>query len=186
MKPNLVLRCAGIGAVLVLAGCGGSDDLSRTFGLTRDAPDEFTVTTRAPLSMPPDYRLRPPEPGAPRPQEQSTTQTAQVTIAGADALAAPAAPADSPGEEALLAAAGSPPPADIRDLVNAEAAKAASNRSLTDELLFWKSPPPPGVAVDPQKEAERLRTNAALGQSPDTGETPIIQKKNRNFLDTLF
>ena len=34
---------------LLLSGCGG-DDVSRTFGLQRDAPDEFQVTTRAPLS----------------------------------------------------------------------------------------------------------------------------------------
>lgn len=55
---------------LGLSACSG-DDLSRSFGLTRDTPDEFTVTTRAPLSMPPDYALRPPRPGAARPQEQT-------------------------------------------------------------------------------------------------------------------
>ena len=57
---------------------------------------------------------------------------------------------------------------------------------MTDKLIFWKNPPPLGVAVDPQKEAQRLRENAALGQQPDTGDTPIIQRKSRNFIDTLF
>jgi hypothetical protein len=38
-------------AATLLAGCG--QDTARTLGLTRDAPDEFQVTTRAPLSMPP-------------------------------------------------------------------------------------------------------------------------------------
>ena len=56
----LLLGCT----LILLAGCSG-DKLTRTFGLTRDAPDEYTVTTRAPLSMPPDYNLRPPRPGAP-------------------------------------------------------------------------------------------------------------------------
>src|SRR5580692_2744055 len=101
-----------LAAPLLLAACSGN--VERAFGLQRDAPDEFTVTTRAPLSMPPDFTLRPPDPGAARPQEQSTTQTAQVTIAGADALNAPSGPSDSPGQDALLAAAGSPPPANIR------------------------------------------------------------------------
>src|ERR1700759_3338402 len=80
MKTTTVLRCAGIGAVLLLAGCGGND-LSRTFGLTRDAPDEFTVTTRAPLSMPPDFSIRPPQPGAARPQELSARNAAEAALA---------------------------------------------------------------------------------------------------------
>ena len=49
---NGTARAAAAGALLLAAaGCGG--DASRTFGFTRDAPDEFQVTTRAPLSMPP-------------------------------------------------------------------------------------------------------------------------------------
>jgi len=38
--------------------------------------DEFAVVTKAPLIMPPDYNLRPPRPGAARPQEQSERQQA--------------------------------------------------------------------------------------------------------------
>ena len=60
-------RLAALAAVVALTGCSG-DELTRNFGLTRDAPDEFTVTTRAPLSMPPNYQLRPPRPGASRPR----------------------------------------------------------------------------------------------------------------------
>ena len=45
------------------------EDLKSTFGLNKRAPDEFAVPTRAPLSLPPDYSLRPPEPGAPRPNQ---------------------------------------------------------------------------------------------------------------------
>ena len=88
---KMILRCAAAGGVLLLGGCGGSD-LSRTFGLTRDAPDEFTVTTRAPLSMPPDFALRPPQPGVARPQEPSGTQAAETTVAGAAALAPSTSP----------------------------------------------------------------------------------------------
>ena len=66
MRGLLVLT----GSLALLAGCSG-DQLTRTFGLARDSPDEHTVTTLAPLSIPPDYNLRPPSPGAPHPQEQS-------------------------------------------------------------------------------------------------------------------
>ena len=42
--------------------------------------------------------------------------------------------------------------------------------------------------MDPQKEAQRLRENAALGKSPETGETPIIQPRRRGggLLNDLF
>ena len=185
MKIITVPRCALVGALLVLGGCGGQD-FSRSFGLSRDAPDEFTVTTRAPLSMPPDFSLRPPQPGAPRPQEQSTTQTAQVTIAGSAALAPSATPGDSPGQDALLAAAGRPAPADIRALVDSDAAKQASDHAFAEKLMFWRAPTPAGTAVDANKEAARLRENAALGKATDQGNTPVIQEKPKSFFDSLF
>src|SRR3954447_7642403 len=100
------------GTLVLLAGCS-SDKLSRTFGLTRDAPDEFTVTTRAPLSMPPDFSLRPPRPGAPRPQEQSEREQAQEALVPDRALNQPQASA-SAGQEALMAQTGPSAPADIR------------------------------------------------------------------------
>jgi hypothetical protein len=40
--------------------------------------------------------------------------------------------------------------------------------------------------VDARAEQQRLRTNAALGQSPSTGDTPIIQRKRRGWLEGLF
>src|ERR1700710_3238097 len=95
MAP-LLLGCS----LTLLGGCN-SDKLARTFGLTRDAPDEYTVTTRAPLSMPPDYNLRPPRPGAPRPQEQSEREQAAEALVPQLALGTPQGSA-SPGQSALV------------------------------------------------------------------------------------
>ncbi len=86
---------------------------------------------------------------------------------------------NSPGQQALVAAAGRPAPADIRDRVDSEAALDTPSRSFTDRLMFWQSPPPPGTPVDPMREAARLRQNAALGQNPEAGDTPIIQRKRQ-------
>ena len=173
LSPRFSLIAATL-PLLALAACGS--DLSRTFGLTRDAPDEFMVTTRAPLSMPPNYNLRPPQPGAPRPQEQTPRRAAEADLSPQMALSAASNGSVTSGEQALLQAAGPAAPSDIRQTVNAEAAQDTSGLSLTDRLMFWKKTPAPGVAVDPQKEAERLRANAALGQSPDLGATPIIKE----------
>ena len=173
-------------AVLGLSACSG-DELTRTFGLTRDAPDEFQVTTRAPLSMPPDFTLRPPRPGAVRPQELTQRQQAEAALVPDALMGGSAAPAGlTPGQSALVAAAGRPAPADIRTRLDQEAALDTPSRPLTDRLMFWQSPPPPGTQVDPRREAARLRQNAALGQSPEAGNTPIIQRRRQGLFTGLF
>ena len=47
---------------IALSGCSSIRDLA---GLQKKSPDEFAVTTKAPLVIPPDFNLRPPMPGAP-------------------------------------------------------------------------------------------------------------------------
>jgi len=84
-------------ALLALAGCG--DELRKSFGLGKNAPDEFQVVRRAPLSLPPDFSLRPPQPGAVRPQEGSTTEQARRAVLDQSASAAAPRPAD-PGTPA--------------------------------------------------------------------------------------
>ena len=170
--------------LLGLAACSDSTDITRSFGLTRDAPDEFQVTTRAPLSMPPNYTLRPPQPGAPRPQEMTARDAAQAALVPDSALAGNGP--SSPGQRALLEATGAPAPANIRSQVNATAAAENAGPSLTDRLMFWRTQPPSGVVVDPTAEAQRLRQNAALGQSMQEGETPIIQRKPTSWFDSIF
>ncbi len=60
-------------------------------------------------------------------------------------------------------------------------------RSLVDRLMFWrKSASAPGLVVDPAREAQRLRENAALGASPTEGDTRIIQPGSRSLLDRIF
>lgn len=43
--------------------------------------------------------------------------------------------------------------------------------------MFWRKREEPGVIVDADKEAKRLRENAALGREATTGETPTISRK---------
>ena len=164
-------------ALFGLAGCGS--DIARSFGLQRDTPDEFVVTARAPLSMPPSYMIQPPRPGASRPQELATRNAGEAALVPQLSLAP--AGASSPGQQALLQATGPAAPADIRARVDEQAAVDAPNPGLTDKLLFWRAPKEPGILVDPQKEAQRLRENAALGQNNQESETSIITPKRRNI-----
>ena len=71
-----VHAAASIVLVVALAGCGSS-------GLNRARPDEFAVARQAPLIIPPDFALIPPQPGAPRPQEAgASTQALQAMFGG--------------------------------------------------------------------------------------------------------
>ena len=183
LRPRTLAPVLAACGVILLAGCSTSG-LSRTFGLTRDAPDEFTVTTRAPLSMPPDFALRPPRPGAPRPQEQSERRQAEEALVPELALNPPTT-GQTPGQEALLAQTGPSAPQDIRRKVDQDARYAADDQSFIDKILYWRKPNSQDVQVDPQKESQRLRQNAALGQPPDVGDTAIIQQKQKGWLSFL-
>ena len=167
-------------AGLLLAGCGA--DTSRNLGLTRDAPDEFQVTTRAPLSMPPSLGNLPvPRPGTPRPQEVSARQQAESTLVPGAATARSSGRQTS-GVQALLGSTGRAAPADIRNRVDEESLRLErTDRTVVDRVLFWREQPPAGIPVDPQREAQRLRENAALGRDSVAGETPVIQPQGRGL-----
>ncbi len=173
-------------AALSLAACGA--DLRRSIGLTKTPPDEFTVVSRAPLQVPPEFGLRPPQPGAARPNELSARDQARVAVFGATPTQDQAL-ADRPaGEADLLKRTGAVGVDNaIRDTVNRESALLAKeNTTFADALIFWRDPPPPGVPVDAAKEAERLRQNAAAGNPVTTGDTPVIRRKRRALFDTIF
>jgi Protein of unknown function (DUF3035) len=81
------VRGAGRGLVSLCVVClsgasllSGCTDLKQAIGLDQPMPDEFAVESRAPLTVPPDFDLRPPEPGAPRPQEKTAQQQAEQVI----------------------------------------------------------------------------------------------------------
>jgi len=70
---SLYRVCSAIALTAGLAALGGSlagcQSAAAALGMTKVVPDEFRVVTKAPLTVPPDYSLRPPAPGEPRPQE---------------------------------------------------------------------------------------------------------------------
>jgi Protein of unknown function (DUF3035) len=91
-RRNHLLAVACISITLLLAGCSGFRQL---IGLDQVGPDEFAVESRAPLTIPPEFNLRPPEPGAPRPQEVSASTKARKVI--------DAAGPGKPGDQAKFA-----------------------------------------------------------------------------------
>jgi hypothetical protein len=183
-KPHLTAATLVL-AALAMAACSNA---SRTLGLDPEPPDEFTVVSKAPLTVPPDFNLRPPQPGAPRPQEQNPTTRAQAALVG-DAQAAPGA-ARTPGEVVLLQVArAQDADPDIRRVLNEETTQLAEREGgLVDRLLDRVRPEDDDAeVVNPTEEERRLRQqDSAANTGASEQETPIIRRKIRSILSGVF
>ena len=194
---------------LAVSGCSTWTDVKRGLGMEKVVPDEFDVTTNAPLAIPPDYTLRPPKPGSAPTQQVSPTTQAQETVFRAGDAKLDTLPPDksrSAGESALLQDAGANnAPKDIRQLVKNDNQTAYGSSTLTQRLLFWRSEPAhPDQTLDPTAESERLRefgANGASGANAANGTAaastnatataapkPTIERtpKGKGFFDWLF
>ena len=118
------------GAGLSLSACNADTSLARNFSQGGPAADELRVASRPPLSLPPEFTLRPDRPGVIRPVP-------------APQGAAPAANTgrNSLGQEALLDAAGPTAAPDIRTKVNDDARMEMPDHGFTDQLMAWQRPP---------------------------------------------
>lgn len=181
-------KTALAGVVLAALALSGCDQARKAFGIAKQSPDEFAVVSRAPLSLPPDFDLRPPRPGAKRPQETAPPDAARGALAASATGRSGTAPAGSPAEKALLARAGAEnPDPGIRARLDREASVLASgDEGFVDRLIFWRGGDEPGDVVDPAAEARRLEENAALGKPPTSGRTPRIERRPKGWLEDLF
>ncbi len=191
--PNRCRRGKGLTACAVVLGfaLAACEQLQEQLGTAKQAPDEFAVVTHAPLKMPPNYSLRLPSPGAPRPQEPSMQETAKAVLYST-ARGAPARVGRTRGEQALLNRAGTANAAgNIRRVLDEERARYDEERdtvaeTLVDALIFWRRKPSPGVIVDPAKEAERLAHARARGEALTGDDTPVIKPRQKGLLEGIF
>lgn len=174
-------------ASTALSACG---DSRRILGLEQTPPDEFAVSPAVPLAVPPDFSLRPPNPGESRPQELPVTVQAQKVLLGS----ANSSANETAGTASLLAKTGADR-ADptIRVQLDRETSLLSKEEpSFTDRLLFWRDKPEAGVIIDPPKEADRIKDNQAKGQTAaDGSSTPVIERNPKKaplqgVRDTLF
>jgi hypothetical protein len=199
-RNSMPLKGLGYGVLLlasavVLSGCSESR-FGDILSFEKSAPDEFAVVKRAPLSLPPDFGLRPPRPGASRPQDVSARSAARDSLIGnstagktrqARKASKVARLGDrSAGEAALLNRTGAlDVDPSIRQLINREASGAVeiADEDFIDKLLFWRDEKTKKVQnddaliIDATKEARRLRENEVLGKPLTAGKTPTIQRK---------
>jgi hypothetical protein len=158
-----------------LAACAGDRTLADRLGMGRNVPDEFQVVERAPLVVPPDYNLRPPEPGAPRPQEGTTSERAERALTGRP----PAEGDATPGTRSLLVQAGADrADPDIRRTI----AEETTGLVGLDEDRFWfildfqrrAYANTDATALDPVAEAQRLADAGVEVRTTRLGSEPIL------------
>ena len=161
MSVSKVIAASALMAAFGVAGCQSTQ---QALGMTKVTPDEFRVVTKAPLVVPPDYALRPPAPGKPRPQELQPESAARMALLGQRE-----GEQRSDGEKLLTSKAGAEK-ADplIRYVVDDEFGDVAhKEKSFADRVMFWRgggdkktsdataaaeTPAP----VDAAQEAERI------------------------------
>ena len=173
-----------IGRLIVCLSFGVALSACDALRSPSSGPDEFAVVARAPLSIPPYYGLRPPRPGAVRPNETSPRDDARSKLlrnlgnqSGRSAANDQQDGKFTGGESALLKRADAlNPDPEIRYIVERESGRIKEDDSLVDALVFWRKKTRPKSLVDPKLEAERLRDNAALGKPATAGKTPIVEK----------
>lgn len=149
---SLTVLCA----LPILSACSGAKE---QLGLTRSSPDEFAVVRRAPLEVPPQFTLRPPAPGAERPQEEPAKVQASGAVLGSE-YQSRRQTGVSDGEMNFMLDAGVRYNPDIRTILDEELARTAEREQPVAKRLLniGGNQLPPAEVVDPHAETERLRT----------------------------
>lgn len=165
---------AVVAAAAATSGCG---TISRAVGAAKTSPDEFRVVTQAPLTLPPDYSLRPPRPGEPRPQELAPDAEAHAALFGQD-VAANA----SQGERVLVAQAGAEAvDPNIRDTVDFEAqGLVRRDQGFVNRIINFSGSGAPATPLDAAAEAQRLEEQESIRRVTGGG-TVVIQRDRGGF-----
>lgn len=163
-----------VAIVAAAAAASGCSTIGRSLGAGKNAPDEFRVVTRAPLTLPPDYSLRPPRPGEARPQELEPDAEARAALFGQDVAAGATA-----GERTLVSRAGADTvDANVRNQVDFEG-QGIVHRSegFVNRILSFggSSAPASSTPLNPEQEQQRLAEEEAVRRATGGGQV-VIQR----------
>lgn len=177
MRMRTVLITTAVAAF----GLTGCESINTAMGASKSTPDEFRTVTIAPLTVPPEYNLRPPEPGAPRPEEIYPDQRARLALLGQQGEF------QGSDAEALFVARAGSGEADpfIRSIIDGESGQIVrKSRSFSDQVLFWRNgamqPRGDNTPLNAEDAAERLD---AIENVTGGGEVEI--ERDRRILPKL-
>lgn len=192
---------------LLLAACE-QGEVQSALGMDRNAPDEFVVYSRPPLSVPPEFDLKPPRPGEESPNIVTTEDQARELLLGTKrspaTLDEAAAKVNTKVETAVepvlsteaatgakasfLAKAGvDEADPEIRDRLvkdtKVENKQKKKAQSLYERVVGDEADEP---VVDAKGESERIRKNRDEGKAITEGKTPDKDQKPKSVIDKIF
>lgn len=181
LKIYFILTCI----ILLLNGCGG---VKEKIGIIQKAPDEFQVYESKPLSVPPNFELRPPAEGEilTNESDQNIIFTDENNIDENLTL----------NDEILLIAVGEKKiEQNIRKIINKENSIQEVDKSLLDKIINFE----PIFEVEEDKKYETLNAEEEKKRIEDLKseiqsiETNLEDTENNNvtdeeksFLDEIF
>lgn len=154
-----------------LSGCGGGETVGEAMGYEQTGPDEMNVIKRPPLTVPPDFNLRPPRPDEPSSNADDASKAARDTLIGPSSGLAP----DLPGASDVAPANGTSSPSDKTSAANRAEATLTGQKVAASQDQDWqqyhKSPP-----LTPKDENV---AEAAVEAAPSAGQTALLSRTNR-------
>lgn len=207
-----IIACSSYCALLLLAACDGGT-VQETLGISRDGPDEFRVVSRPPLSVPPQFNLRPPARPGEAVSGQAMDKQAQSLVLGttpqsgasntfvlqpgnADTAVAPVetqpavetAGKTMPEHNLLQRAGAQEANPNIRETLEQD--KIESHQVVEEEDGWWDvlstMPAKKDPLVDAKKEAERLKQNEEEGKPVTEGKTPEVKARDTGILGRIL
>ena len=161
----LTTACAAMG----LSACNTT---TKALGLTKNAPNEFNILTKAPLVVPPEYNLRPPQIGTSSAENNYSQKSAREALIGDIDAAEP-----TRGEVVLMSKAGvGRANQEIRLEIDGVNGVERKTEGFTDQVLFWRDGSAKaldGTPLDAEAEEQRLR---AIQSATGGGEVTITKQ----------
>lgn len=139
MRYVLLFTC-----LAMLTSCGY---VRETLDLDRTGPDEYDVSVAAPLTIPPDFSLRPPTPGAERPQEIRAEEKARQALLGSATDTTPVVTDTTTNDLAIIFPDSAP-------VTDASPPEVGAENTLLDNTKSYASQPTMDGSI-PQPEAMR-------------------------------
>ena len=129
------LKPAIIPVILISAlASGGCSSATKALGLTKQAPNEFNILTKAPLIVPPEYNLLPPRVGESSSENNYSQKAARDALIGNIDAAEP-----SRGEIVLMSKAGvGQANQEIRVEIDGQNSVERKTRGFASRVLFWQ------------------------------------------------
>lgn len=176
----------------LIAACSGK--AKDTLGLRRTAPDEFRVISNPPLSVPPEFSLRPPaEKGSSEQALNDADKEANKQLLVQKELSGKSGTQLTKGENAFLSMAktteANPAIKNILRRENGEEEAAKENEGIIDKLSTYSTKGKkvkPADVVNAKQEKERIVKNEEEGKPITEGETPTIDPDKKSVLQRIF